>query len=98
MQGLESMYNLAQKCMKIKPVSGHHKLIELLIGILGENPEVRFPYLCCQHCHQIEALLLKTNHLVFVNHSGCHSRMLKIIWILVRCYVYFSLADSASNL
>ncbi|XP_027183264.1 nuclear pore complex protein NUP85 [Coffea eugenioides] len=38
--GLESMYNLAQKCMQIKPVSGHHKLIGLLIGILGENPEV----------------------------------------------------------
>lgn len=38
--GLESMYNLAQKCMQIKPVSGHHKLVGLLNGILGENPEV----------------------------------------------------------
>ncbi|KAL3498497.1 hypothetical protein ACH5RR_041229 [Cinchona calisaya] len=37
--GLESMYNLAQKCMQIKPVSDHHKLTGLLIGILGENPE-----------------------------------------------------------
>lgn len=39
-QGLESMYSFAQKCMQIKPASSHHKLMGLLIGILGENPEV----------------------------------------------------------
>ncbi|CAI9093545.1 OLC1v1029059C1 [Oldenlandia corymbosa var. corymbosa] len=39
MAGLESMYDLAQKCMQMKPVH-EHKLIRLLIGILGENPEV----------------------------------------------------------
>lgn len=38
--GLESMYNLAQKCIQLKPGSCAHKLIELIIGILGENTEV----------------------------------------------------------
>lgn len=38
--GLENMYDLAQKCMQIKPVSGPHILERLMIGILGENPEV----------------------------------------------------------
>ncbi|KAM7493328.1 hypothetical protein LguiB_027937 [Lonicera macranthoides] len=38
--GFESMYNLAQKCMQLKPASSSHKLIELMIGILGENTEV----------------------------------------------------------
>lgn len=41
LQGLESMYSLAQKCMQLKPVSSRHKLMELLDGILGENTEVR---------------------------------------------------------
>ncbi|PON67820.1 Nucleoporin [Parasponia andersonii] len=38
--GLESMYSLAQKCMQLKPTSSAHRLIQLLIGILGENTEV----------------------------------------------------------
>ncbi|CAK9184883.1 unnamed protein product [Ilex paraguariensis] len=38
--GLESMYNLAQKFMQLKPVSSPHKLMRLIIGILGENTEV----------------------------------------------------------
>ncbi|XP_058222652.1 nuclear pore complex protein NUP85 isoform X2 [Rhododendron vialii] len=38
--GLESMNNLAQKCMQFKPVSFPHKLMTLLLGILGENTEV----------------------------------------------------------
>ncbi|KAK4422266.1 Nuclear pore complex protein [Sesamum alatum] len=38
--GLESMYNLAQKCMHLKPISYRHKLMGLIIGILEENTEV----------------------------------------------------------
>ncbi|XP_060208342.1 nuclear pore complex protein NUP85 [Lycium barbarum] len=38
--GLESMHNLAQKCMQSKPVSSPHKLFGLILGILGENNEV----------------------------------------------------------
>ncbi|GAA0159349.1 structural protein [Lithospermum erythrorhizon] len=38
--GLESMFGLAQKCVQIKPVTSHHKLMNLLTGILGENTEV----------------------------------------------------------
>ncbi|KAM6559555.1 hypothetical protein CsatA_028794 [Cannabis sativa] len=38
--GLESMYSLAQKCMQLKPSSNAHRLVELMIGILGENTEV----------------------------------------------------------
>lgn len=34
------MYNLAQKCMQLKPPSSIHKLTGLMIGILGENTEV----------------------------------------------------------
>lgn len=39
-QGIESMYNLAQKCIKLKPMSSAHRLTGLLIGILEENTEV----------------------------------------------------------
>lgn len=39
-QGLENMCNLAQKCMHLKPISNHHKLMGLIIGILEENIEV----------------------------------------------------------
>ncbi|XP_024025273.1 nuclear pore complex protein NUP85 [Morus notabilis] len=38
--GLESMNSLAQKCMQLKPMSSTHRLIELMVGILGENTEV----------------------------------------------------------
>ncbi|VFQ73209.1 unnamed protein product [Cuscuta campestris] len=38
--GLESMYNLSQKCMQIKPISRSHRLLSLLLGIFGENVEV----------------------------------------------------------
>lgn len=38
--GFESMYNLAQKCVKMKPLSSPHKLLRLIIGIIGENTEV----------------------------------------------------------
>ncbi|PSR91780.1 Nuclear pore complex protein [Actinidia chinensis var. chinensis] len=38
--GLESMYSLAQKCMQLKPMSSPHKLMRLLLGIVGENIEV----------------------------------------------------------
>ncbi|CAI9755679.1 unnamed protein product [Fraxinus pennsylvanica] len=38
--GLENMCNLAQKCMHLKPISNHHKLMGLIIGILEENIEV----------------------------------------------------------
>ncbi|KAH8482594.1 hypothetical protein H0E87_029878 [Populus deltoides] len=38
--GCESMYNLAQKCVKMKPMSSPHKLLRLIIGIIEENTEV----------------------------------------------------------
>ncbi|KAK2399270.1 nuclear pore complex protein NUP85 [Trifolium repens] len=38
--GIESMYNLAQKCIQLKPPTGTHRLTGLLIGILEENTEV----------------------------------------------------------
>ncbi|XP_050212769.1 nuclear pore complex protein NUP85 isoform X2 [Mercurialis annua] len=38
--GLESMYNLAQKCIQLKPSSNPHKLMKLVLGILGDNTEV----------------------------------------------------------
>ncbi|CAN0907210.1 Nuclear pore complex protein NUP85 [Linum grandiflorum] len=38
--GLESMYSLAQKCIHLKQASNPHKLMRLMIGILGENNEV----------------------------------------------------------
>ncbi|CAI9289408.1 unnamed protein product [Lactuca saligna] len=38
--GLESMHVLAQKCIQLKPISTPHKLMSLIIGILGENTEV----------------------------------------------------------
>lgn len=38
--GLESMYNLAEKCIDLKPISSPHSLMGLIIGILGENTEV----------------------------------------------------------
>ena len=39
-QGLESMHALAQKCIQLKPISSSHRLMGLIIGILGENTEV----------------------------------------------------------
>lgn len=39
-QGIESMYNLAQKCIQLKPRSSTHRLSGLMIGILEENTEV----------------------------------------------------------
>ncbi|XP_041019286.1 nuclear pore complex protein NUP85 [Juglans microcarpa x Juglans regia] len=38
--GLESMYSLAQKCMQLKPMTISHRLIRLLLGIIGDNTEV----------------------------------------------------------
>ncbi|XP_050886033.1 nuclear pore complex protein NUP85 isoform X2 [Lathyrus oleraceus] len=38
--GIESMYNLAQKCIQLKPPTGTHRLTGLMIGILAENTEV----------------------------------------------------------
>ncbi|KAE8674416.1 C-terminal isoform 1 [Hibiscus syriacus] len=38
--GLESMYSLAQKSIQLKPMASAHKLIGLIIKILGENTEV----------------------------------------------------------
>ncbi|KAF8407088.1 hypothetical protein HHK36_006213 [Tetracentron sinense] len=38
--GLEGMYSLAQKCMQLKLMSTPHKLMGLILGILGENTEV----------------------------------------------------------
>ncbi|XP_058114691.1 nuclear pore complex protein NUP85 isoform X2 [Magnolia sinica] len=38
--GLEGMHSLAQKCMQLKPVSTSHRLMGLILGILGENTEV----------------------------------------------------------
>lgn len=53
-QGLEGMYNLAQKCVQMKPMSSPHKLLRLIIGIIGENTEVSYVDLkllgCIVHC------------------------------------------------
>ncbi|KAE8658093.1 Nuclear pore complex protein NUP85 [Hibiscus syriacus] len=38
--GLESMYSLAQKSIQLKPMASAHRLMRLIIGILGENTEV----------------------------------------------------------
>ncbi|XP_039009556.1 nuclear pore complex protein NUP85-like [Hibiscus syriacus] len=38
--GLESMYSLAQKSIQLKPMASAHKLMGLIIEILGENTEV----------------------------------------------------------
>lgn len=38
--GLESMYSLAQKSIQLKPMASAHRLMGLIIGILGENTEV----------------------------------------------------------
>ncbi|XP_038885682.1 nuclear pore complex protein NUP85 isoform X2 [Benincasa hispida] len=38
--GLESMYNLAERCMQLKPASKTDRLMGLIIGILGESTEV----------------------------------------------------------
>ncbi|CAK8570239.1 unnamed protein product [Lathyrus sativus] len=38
--GIESMYNLAQKCIQLKSPIGTHRLTGLMIGILAENTEV----------------------------------------------------------
>ncbi|KAL9331077.1 hypothetical protein ACSQ67_000687 [Phaseolus vulgaris] len=38
--GIESMYNLAQKCIQLKPQSNTHRLTGLMVGILEENTEV----------------------------------------------------------
>ncbi|KAE8694618.1 hypothetical protein F3Y22_tig00110777pilonHSYRG00115 [Hibiscus syriacus] len=39
-KGLESMYSLAQKSIQLKPMASAHKLMGLIIEILGENTEV----------------------------------------------------------
>ncbi|KAK8706789.1 hypothetical protein V6N13_057865 [Hibiscus sabdariffa] len=38
--GLESMYSLAQKSIQVKPIASAHRLMGLILGILGENTEV----------------------------------------------------------
>ncbi|XP_077217891.1 nuclear pore complex Nup85-like protein [Tasmannia lanceolata] len=38
--GLESMHSFAQKYMRLKPMSNSHRLMGLVLGILGENTEV----------------------------------------------------------
>ncbi|KAE8730890.1 hypothetical protein F3Y22_tig00002847pilonHSYRG00087 [Hibiscus syriacus] len=40
LEGLESMYSLAQKSIQLKPMASAHKLMGLIIEILGENTEV----------------------------------------------------------
>nr|GMD49955.1 Nuclear pore complex protein NUP85 [Ipomoea batatas] len=39
MKGIKSMCNLAWKC-RIKPISSSPKLMNLVLGIFGENAEV----------------------------------------------------------
>ena len=36
------MYSLAQKCVQMKPAASYNGLSGVLLGILGENTEVRF--------------------------------------------------------
>lgn len=35
------MYNLAERCMQLKPAANTDRLMGLMIGILGESTEVR---------------------------------------------------------
>ncbi|RDX87077.1 Nuclear pore complex protein NUP85, partial [Mucuna pruriens] len=51
--GIESMYNLAEKCIQLKPRSSTHRLSGLMIGILEENTEVIIALLVA---HAIELL------------------------------------------
>lgn len=53
-QGLESMYRLAQNCIQSKPMSIPHKLMGLLIGLLGENTEVS----TLDHVQLVDVILL----------------------------------------
>lgn len=88
-QGLESMHNLAQKCIQLKPVSSAHTLLQLMIEILGENIEVcifrDYNYLLCPTS---AASLYSGLIRVFVNDIGCFSRMLESFWSLVSRLIY----------
>ncbi|KAK6236807.1 hypothetical protein QUC31_020607 [Theobroma cacao] len=72
--GLESMYSLAQKCIQLKPMASAHRLMELMIGILGENTEVVLaecskgfgPWMVA---HAIELLTAGSNHAEMLLHE-----------------------------
>ncbi|KAJ8751182.1 hypothetical protein K2173_016363 [Erythroxylum novogranatense] len=77
-RGLENMYNLAQKCLQLKPTSCPDKLARLLIGILGENTEVVLaecsrgfgPWMVS---HAIELLTAESNQAGILLHEERHS-------------------------
>lgn len=85
-QGLESMYNLAQKCMQSKPASSPHKLMELLTGNSWRKyrGEEGGSTLLTYNVLSL-AFYLSKYYLRFLSGSGCFSSMLKIIWSLVSC-------------
>ncbi|KAK4365055.1 hypothetical protein RND71_016413 [Anisodus tanguticus] len=77
--GLESMHNLAKKCMQSKPVSSPHKLFGLILGILGENTEVVLaecsrsfgPWMMA---HAVELLTAGSTHAEILLHEE-HSKL-----------------------
>lgn len=91
-QGREGMHSLAQKCMQLKQMSGAPGLLNLILGILSENTEVRRSLLTCSFwklerssiINSDRALIMSGGNMVFFNYtSGCLSRMLKNIWTMV---------------
>lgn len=91
-QGREGMHALAQKCMQLKHMSGTPGLLNLILGILSENTEVRRSLLTCSFwklemfsiINSDRALLMSGGNMVFFNYtSGCLSRMFKNIWTMV---------------
>ncbi|CAI0441388.1 unnamed protein product [Linum tenue] len=72
--GLESMYSLAQNCIRLKHTSNPHKLMRLMIGILGENNEVVLSE-CSRGfgtwmvAHAIELLTAGSNEADFLVHE-----------------------------
>lgn len=92
-QGREGMHALAQKCTQLKQMSGAPGLLNLILGILSENTEVRRSLLACSFCeleafsiiNSGRALIMSGGNMVFFHYtSGCLSRMLKNIWTMVR--------------
>uniref|UniRef100_A0A2P2KFQ3 Nuclear pore complex protein Nup85 n=2 Tax=Rhizophora mucronata TaxID=61149 RepID=A0A2P2KFQ3_RHIMU len=75
--GLESMYSLAQKCIQLKPTSSPHKLMQLLVGLLGDNTEVVLaecsrgfgPWMVA---HAIELLTAGSNQAELLLHEEHH--------------------------
>ncbi|KAE8693632.1 Nuclear pore complex protein NUP85 [Hibiscus syriacus] len=72
--GLESMYGLAQKSIQLKPMASAHRLMGLIIGIIGENTEVVLaecskgfgPWMVA---HAMELLTARSDHAEMLLHE-----------------------------